>query len=260
MPSRWIERSSHLLGKRQEVPTQRRPGDSYPVHEPASPNRTPSTTDLDRIERSLAFERTTTDARAVIARLPRLALAARRHRMTLADLAAALSEPSGNTAALWHTPIAEPPPTAEPPPAADSTTDDTVAPESIEGTPADLRFDSATKAMLEQAIVVALQERAEHIGTEHLLAGMVGTGPADVVAWLAARGATAEGVDALLARLGGDPGVERLPGLPSKTDRRNRRPTAGRVHGRQRMARQFATVAIVLIVMVVVFVLCVWGP
>jgi hypothetical protein len=205
---------------------------------------TPSITDMDRLERSLAFERTTIDARAVIARLPRLALAALRHQMTLSDLAVALSEPSGNTAALWHAP------------AADSTTDGTVETEGIEGTPADLRFDVETRAMLEQAIAVALQERAEHIGTEHLLAAMVGTGPPDVVAWLAARGATAEAVDALLARLGGDPGVERPPG-PSETDRRR---TAARMPGERRLPRQLATIAVVLTVTVVVFVLCVWGP
>jgi ATP-dependent Clp protease ATP-binding subunit ClpA len=207
------------------------------------------------------FKRMTTDARAVIARIPRLALAADRRHMTLWDLAAALSAPSGNTAALWPASAAEPPaaePAAAEPPAAEPAAG-TVPPASVSGAAPDLRFDREARAVLEQALRVALQERAEHIGTEHLLAALVRTGPPDVVAWLAARSATAEAVDALLARLRGGLGVERLPAKPSRTDPRIWR-VMGRVHGGQRKPHPLATVAVVLTVMVVVFVLCVWGP
>ena len=214
--------------------------------------------DLRRVERSLVFERMTTDARAVIARIPRLALAADRRQMTLWDLAAALPAPSGNTATLWHAPTAEPPPAAEPP-AADSRTAGTVPPASVSGAAQGLRFDREARAVLEQALLVALQERAEHIGTEHILAALLRTGPPDVVAWLAARSATAEAVDALLARLRGGPGVERLPAKPSRADRRNWRRATARVHGGHPIPHPVATVAVVLTVMVV-FLLCVWGP
>ncbi|WP_123827011.1 Clp protease N-terminal domain-containing protein [Micromonospora globispora] len=200
----------------------------------------------------------TTDARAVIARIPRLALAADRREMTLWDLAAALPAPSGNTAAFWHAPTAEPPPAAEPP-AADSRTAGTVPPAGGSGAAPGLRFDREVRAVLEQALLVALQERVEHIGTEHLLAALLRTGPPDVVAWLAAHSATAEAVDALLARLRGGPGVERLPAKPSRADRRNWRRATARVRGGQRTPHPLATVAVVLTVMVV-FVLCVWGP
>ncbi|WP_200216893.1 Clp protease N-terminal domain-containing protein [Micromonospora coerulea] len=195
----------------------------------------------------------TTDARAVIARIPSLALAADRRQMTLWDLAAALPAPSGNTATLWHAP------TAEPPPAADSRTAGTAPPASVSGAAQGLRFDREARAVLEQALHVALQERAEHIGTEHILAALLRTGPPDVVAWLAARSATAEAVDALLTRLRGGPGVERLPAKPSRADRRNWRRATVRAHGGQRIPHPLATVAVVLTVMVV-FVLCVWGP
>ncbi|PWR10003.1 hypothetical protein DKT69_29855 [Micromonospora sicca] len=205
------------------------------------------------------FERMTTDARAVIARIPRLALAADRREMTLWDLAAALPAASGNTAALWHAPTAGPPPAAEPL-AAEPRTPGTVPPTSVSGAAPGLRFDREARAVLEQARLVALEERAEHIGTEHLLAALLRTGPPDVVAWLAARRATAEAVDALLARLRGGPGVERLPAEPSRADRRNWRRATVRVHGGQRIPHPLATVAVVLTVMLVLFVLCAWGP
>ncbi|MFG2045070.1 hypothetical protein [Dactylosporangium sp. NPDC048998] len=252
------------------------------------------------------FERTTTDTRAVLARIPSLALAAKRRQMTLPDLAAALSTPTGNTAEVWHAPAAEPPPTeppptaesppaeppstaeppsaeppstaeltesgerggppstAEPPsaaepPTAGSGTSGTVPPASVSGAPPDLRFDRDTRVMLEQARLVALRERAEHIGTEHLLAALVRTGPPDVVTWLADRGATAEAVDALLARLRGGPGVERLPAELSRADRWNWRRAAARVHGDRRIPRLLTTGAL-LLAAVVVFVFCVWGP
>lgn len=216
--------------------------------------------DLRRVDRSLVFERMTTDARAVIARIPRLARTAGRRQMTVWDLAAALSEPSGNTAALWRRPAVEPPSGVEPPPAMDSrTAGGAVPPASASGAAPDLRFDREARAVLEQALVVALQERSQHIGTEHLLAALVRTGPPDVVAWLAARDATAEAVDALLARLRGGPGVERLPAKSSRAERWNWRWATARVHGRRRIPHPLATVAVVLTVMVV-FVLCVWGP
>jgi ATP-dependent Clp protease ATP-binding subunit ClpA len=205
------------------------------------------------------FERMTTDARAVIARLPRLALAADRRQISLWDLAAALSAPSGNTAALWHAPAAEPPPAAEPQPAADCRTAGAVPNASVSGAAPGLRFDREARAVLKQALLVALQERAQHIGTEHLLAALVRTGPPDVVAWLAARNATAETVDALLARLRGEPGVERLPAKLSRADRWNWRRATAWVHGGQPIPHPLVTVAVVLIV-IVVFVLCVWGP
>ncbi|MGW9198662.1 Clp protease N-terminal domain-containing protein [Micromonospora chersina] len=204
------------------------------------------------------FERMTTDARAVIARIPRLALAADRREMTLRDLAAALPAPSGNTAALWHAPIAEPPPAAEPS-APECRTAGTVPPASVSGAAPGLRFDREARKVLEQAVLVALQERAEHIGTEHLLAALLRSGPPDVVAWFAARGATAEAVDALLAQLHGGPGVERLSAEPSRTDRRRWRRATARVHGGQRIPHPLPTVAVVVTIMVVLAV-CVWGP
>jgi hypothetical protein len=76
----------------------------------------------------------------------------------------------------------------------------------------------------------------------------------------AARRATAEAVDALLARLRGGPGVERLPAEPSRADRRNWRRATARVHNGQRIPHPLTTVAVVLTVMVVLFVLCAWGP
>jgi hypothetical protein len=51
------------------------------------------------------------------------------------------------------------------------------------------------------------------------------------VAWLAARHATAEAVDALLAWLRGGPGVARLPAKLSRADRWNGRWATVRVHG-----------------------------
>jgi hypothetical protein len=216
----------------------------------------------------------TIDARAVIARVAHLAVNADRRHMTLEDLAGALSVPSGNTAELWPAQPAEPPPTAEPtaiepvePPAAEplpseppATNADIKPPASVSGPPPpDLTFDPATRALLKEAFLVARHERAEHIGTEHLLAALVRTGPPDVVARLAARGATVEAVDALLARLGGRPGLEHPPAL-SRADRQDwRRATARRLVDRQ-TTRVAATVVVLTAVVVVVFVLCVWGP
>src|SRR5262245_12241563 len=116
----------------------------------------------------------TTDARSVIARIPRFA--ADRRRMTLRDLAAALSVPTGNTAALWHAPATEPS-------VADSGIVDVVtvevgtaaAPPTSATTAPNLRFDGGAKRVLEEALHIALQEWAHHIGTEHLLAALVRT-------------------------------------------------------------------------------------
>jgi hypothetical protein len=205
------------------------------------------------------FERMTTDARSVIARIPRVA--ANRRRMTLRDLAAALSVPTGNTAALWHAPAAEPS-------VADSGNVDVVTadvgtaaavPSTGATTAPNLRFDGEARSVLEEALVIALQEWAYHIGTEHLLAAVVRTGPPDVVAKLAARGATVEAVDALLVRLHGGLGVERLPAAPSRAGRRTWRRRTAQVHGYQRIPRPLAIVAVILAA-AVVFVLCVWGP
>ncbi|GHJ54596.1 hypothetical protein Nm8I071_39030 [Nonomuraea sp. TT08I-71] len=205
------------------------------------------------------FERMTTDARAVIARIPRLALAADRREMTLRDLAAALPAPSGNTAVLWHAPIAEPPPAAEPS-ATECRTAGIVSPESVSGAAPGLRFDREAREVLEQAVLVALQERAEHIGTEHLLAALLRTGPPDVVAWFATRSATAEAVEALLVRLHGDPGVERLPAKPSRADRRRWRRATARVHGGQRLPHPLSTVVAVVVTVMVVLAVCIYGP
>lgn len=194
----------------------------------------------------------TTDARAVIGRIPSHALAADRCEMTLWDLAAALTAASGNTAGLWHAATAEAPPAAEPPAG-------TVPPPSVIGPVPSLRFDREARVVLEQALLIALHERAEHIGTEHLLAALLRTGPPEVVTWLAARGVAAETVDALLARLHGGPGVERLPAKLSRTDRWRWRRATARLHGGRWTPRTLVMVATVLAVMVVL-VLCVWGP
>jgi hypothetical protein len=212
--------------------------------------RAPPPTGSRRGERSVVFERMTTDARSVIADMPQHAWAADRREMTRWDLAAALAVSSGNTADLWPAKAAETP-------AQDSGIAHTVPPTSKRGPY--LRFDREVRAVLEQALAIALQQRAEHVGTEHLLAALVRTGPADVVAWLGTRGATAEAVDALLARLNGDAGVEQLAASPSRTDRRRWRRATARVHGGWQAPGLLATVAVVLAV-IVVFALCIWGP
>jgi len=200
-----------------------------------------------------------TDARSVIARIPRLA--ANRRRMTLRDLAAALSVPTGNTASLWHAPATEP--RADDSGNVDVVTADVVtaatAPPTNATAASNLRFDGEGRRVLEEALNIALQEWAYHIGTEHLLAALVRTGPPDVVATLAARGATVEAVDALLVRLHGGLGVERVPAVPSRAGRRTWRRRTAQVHGYQRIPRPLAIVAVVLAA-AVVFVLCVWGP
>lgn len=203
------------------------------------------------------FEHVTTDARAVIVRVQHLAIAVGRRHMTLWDLAAALSTPSGNSAALWHNPATETSPAVQPM-GAGSGTAGTGPPVRVSTSGPSLRFDPETRAMLEEALRVALRERAGHIGTEHLLAAMVRTAPPDVVDWLAARGATAEAVDALLTQLRGGPGVERLPAGLARAHRRIWRRATGRANGRP--VRGLLTTAAVVLTIVVVFVLCIWGP
>ncbi|HEX5994835.1 MAG TPA: hypothetical protein VFY84_06805 [Jiangellales bacterium] len=202
----------------------------------------------------------TTDVRAVIGRIPQLASAADGHRLTVWHLAAALSVPSGNTAVLWRAPTAEP--SAEPDGGDARTTGSVTAatapPASVGGAAPHPRFDPQARAVLEGALLVALQERADHIGTEHLLAALVRTGPADVVAWLAARNATAETVDALLSGLRGGLGVERLPAPMSRADRFIWWRATARVHGGPWRWRLLGAVVVVLTVTLVV--LCVWGP
>ncbi|MEV4508167.1 hypothetical protein AB0K00_04325 [Dactylosporangium sp. NPDC049525] len=174
----------------------------------------------------------TTDARSVILGTRHQAAAAKRGQMTASDLAAALAVPTGNTAALWTAPTAEPP---------------------SPGSAPHLRFDRTVRTVLDQAARVALAQRAEHIGTEHVLAALVRTGPPDVVAWLAERGADAGAVDDLLTRLGADPGVERLPAEPSPEEQRS--------WERARAAGfPYVTVAVSIVIAVALFVLCVWGP
>ncbi|MEV0132993.1 Clp protease N-terminal domain-containing protein [Dactylosporangium sp. NPDC050688] len=142
------------------------------------------------------FERLTAEARQVVALAPHCAVAAGRSEMTAADLAAALAaQPVGNTAGIW----------TSPPPAAPGQRPSPAAPH---------RFDAVARAVLTQSAQLAVAESAEHIGTEHLLAALVRSGPPDVVAALGARGATAETVAALLARLAGEPGTEGPPEEP----------------------------------------------
>ncbi|WP_432827146.1 Clp protease N-terminal domain-containing protein [Dactylosporangium sp. CA-092794] len=149
------------------------------------------------------FERFTAEARQVVVLVPHYAIAAGRSEMTPADLAAALAaRPVGNTAGIWTSP--EPPEPAEPAGAQDGR----LAPT------APHRFDEAARAVLTQSLRVAVAEAAPHIGTEHLLAALVRSGPPDVVAELGTRGATAETVDALLARLAGGLGTEGPPEEP----------------------------------------------
>ncbi|GAA4262748.1 Clp protease N-terminal domain-containing protein [Dactylosporangium darangshiense] len=149
------------------------------------------------------FERFTAEARQVVALVPYYAVAAGRSEMTPADLAAALAaRPVGNTAGIWTSP--QPPEPAEP----TSTQGGRVLPK------APHRFDEVARAVLTQSLRVAVAEAAAHIGTEHLLAALVRSGPPDVVAGLGARGATAETVDALLARLAGGLGTEGPPEEP----------------------------------------------
>jgi hypothetical protein len=96
------------------------------------------------------------------------------------------------------------------------------------------------------------------VGTEHLLAALVRTGPADVVAWLADRGATAEAVDALLARLDGGPGVERLAAEPTPAQQRAWRRMTAKARDGQRFP--LVTTLVVIAIAAALFVLCVWGP
>ncbi|WP_327010838.1 hypothetical protein OHA72_28390 [Dactylosporangium sp. NBC_01737] len=174
----------------------------------------------------------TTDARSVILATRHQAAAAKRDRMTPSDLAAALAVPTGNTAGVWAAPAAEPAAAVSAP---------------------RLRFDGALRRVLKQAAQAARAARAQQIGTEHLLAALVRTGPPGVVTWLAERGATTEAVDELLARLGTGRGVERLPDEPSPEDQRGweRAMTGG---------FPYVTVIVSVVVAVVLFVLCVWGP
>ncbi len=193
------------------------------------------------------FTRMTTDARAVIARIPRL-VSVDEPVMTRWHLAQALATPSGNTAELWNGPAAQPPPVDAPP----SVTANAAA--------RDLRFDRKTRQVLEQALRLALGEGAGQVGTEHLLAALVRTGPSDTVAWLAARGASAEAVDALLAWLHGRPGVERLAERPSRTDRRGWRRLAATANGGRPVPQLLTTVAILVALALVLLVVCAWGP
>jgi ATP-dependent Clp protease ATP-binding subunit ClpA len=153
------------------------------------------------------IERLTTEARAVLQR-------AGGERTTPAALAAALCGAPGNTASLW---------TPTPPPSS-----------------SEFAAGTESRDLLEEAMAISVQENATHVGTEHLLAALVRTGPDEVVAWLAERGATRESSDAVLAALHGTPGTER---------RANRRKVPLPV-----------TIAGTVLLVAIVFVLCVWGP
>jgi ATP-dependent Clp protease ATP-binding subunit ClpA len=167
------------------------------------------------------FERTTIEIRDVLQQLPGLARAGGRARVTLEDTAAAVQDAPGNTAPLWNGPPAE----------------KTLVPEGQ-----DVPFDDASRALLEETAALAQREGAEHIGTEHLLAALVRTGPQDIVARLAERGATAESVGDLLAGLHGGIGIERPAQKPKRSVPR---PVA---------------IALLVLLVAALFVLCVWGP
>ena len=148
------------------------------------------------------FERLTAEARQVMTLVPHCAAAAGRSEMTAADLAAALAaHPVGNTAGVWTSPQ----PAGDTQPASPGRRPSATTPD---------RFDEVARAVLTQSAQVAVAESAGHIGTEHLLAALVRSGPPDVVATLGARGATAETVAALLSRLAGGPGTEGPPEEP----------------------------------------------
>ncbi|MGI5243773.1 hypothetical protein [Dactylosporangium sp. CA-139066] len=147
------------------------------------------------------IERLTIEARTVLRR-------AGGERPSPGALAAALRGAAGNTASVWTGPAGEPP-----------------AP------------GAAAPELLEEAMAISVQESAGHVGTEHLLAALVRTGPADVAAWLAERGATPEVVDALLPALHGSLGREHRRRVPLPV-----------------------TIAAVVLLVAAVFVLCVWGP
>jgi hypothetical protein len=226
------------------------------------------------------FDRATTDLRSVLVRGKRHAAAAGRD-VGVRDLAAAVTVPTGNTAELWDGPDARPPtgtaalwgepdaqapagdPDAQPPTGTDGTTTDAAA---LSGEPGgqaptgtdgpDRKFDRGARKVVEQTLQIAVRHRAPHIGTEHLVAALVHHGPPEVVAELAERGATAEAVDDLLARLDGGPGVEHLEAEPTPAEERKWR----RFTGQQRKGFPYGTVLVVIAVAVALFVLCVWGP
>jgi hypothetical protein len=181
------------------------------------------------------YERVTTDVRSALIDVPGRAVAAGRDRITVMDLAAALAVPRGNTAALWSTPSAPVDPSAATP-----------------------RLDRQARTVLSTAGSIALARRAGHVGTEHVLAALVRTGPPDVVAWLADRGATAEAVEALLAELDGRLGAEQLAGEPTPDEQRRWRQLTG--DGPTAKLSPAVTAVIVVAVVAVLFVLCVWGP
>jgi hypothetical protein len=149
------------------------------------------------------YERFTIEALDTTPVAVSFALAAGRHETSPADLAAALvSRGAGNATLLW---------TPGPPPPA--VTDDSP-----------VRIGEATKAILAEAHAIARYEGADHVGTEHLAAALVRTGPPDAVALLAERGATAKTVDALLATLGGGIGAEHRPISAARPGSKHRRP------------------------------------
>nr|BFE61260.1 hypothetical protein GCM10020063_057860 [Dactylosporangium thailandense] len=186
------------------------------------------------------FSRFTTDARAVIARLPSFATADARTTISPMDLAQALhAHRAGNAAAIW----------TDPWPAAD-----------LPPSPTETPFDPATKAVLEQSLRVALESGAEHIGTEHLLAALVRTSSA--ADWLAERGATREAVDELLTRLAGGTHLEKPAETPSAKDRREwKAARANLTGGKQPGLSPAYTIAIAVVALAVVLALCIWsGP
>ncbi|MEU7870813.1 Clp protease N-terminal domain-containing protein [Dactylosporangium sp. NPDC049140] len=188
------------------------------------------------------FAHFTTDARAVLTQVPGFAHAASRPSMEPIDLAQALhAHRNGNAAEIWTSPW----------PATD-----------LPASPPQMSFDKPTKVALEQSLHIALAAGAEHIGTEHLLAALVRTGPADVKEWLSERGATPEAVDALLTRLAGGLHQERPAETPTAKDRREWKRAKARQEGQKPPGLPPAyTIALVVLGVLVVLALCVWsGP
>lgn len=171
----------------------------------------------------------TADAWAVIARIPRLAFAADRRQMTVWDLAAALSGQhcralarARRRASVCHRATARHRLQDRRRRRAAGERERCCAGPALR--PRGTRGAEAGASRRAAGAVPAHRHRAPpRCPAAH--------GPPDVVAWLAARHATAEAVDALLAWLRGGPGVARLPAKLSRADRWNGRWATVRVHG-----------------------------
>lgn len=122
----------------------------------------------------------------------------------------------------------------------------------------DVLFDDETRRVLEAAIRIASIGGADHVGTEHILAGLVSKGPRGVVEAFAEQDVTPRSVEAYLASTGGGPGVERLRVRPDRRARRawRRIRDSGRPQrsGRPRRAMRIWLPITVTVALVVAFV------